>query len=163
VAFPCFEFGPAFLLRDTLETCDSYDAAVRTLTETHLSTSVFFTVCGTTRDQACIIERTQREAVLRPLVGPVLVQANHHVGKRFVKNNKDILMGEGDDDLFSLAGSSRRAETLNQKLGALPRASSLDMVGSALNGEPVLNADTCQQMVFCPGSGEVKVWRRVED
>src|SRR5262249_12111346 len=62
VAFPCFDFGPAFLVRDTLETCDSYDAAVRTLTETRLSTSVFFTVCGTARDQACVIERTQREA-----------------------------------------------------------------------------------------------------
>jgi hypothetical protein len=52
VSFPSFDFGPAFLLRDTLETCDSYNAAVRTLSETRLSTSVFFTVCGTTKDQA---------------------------------------------------------------------------------------------------------------
>jgi hypothetical protein len=46
VAFPCFDFGPTFLLRHCLETCDSYDAAVRTLTETRLSTSVFFAVCA---------------------------------------------------------------------------------------------------------------------
>src|SRR6516162_834992 len=26
--FPSFDFGPAFLVRDTLETCDNYDAAV---------------------------------------------------------------------------------------------------------------------------------------
>src|SRR5262245_12826248 len=65
-SFPSFDFGPAFLLRDTLETCDSYDAAVRTLTETRLATSVFFTVSGTAKDQACVIERTQREAVVRP-------------------------------------------------------------------------------------------------
>ncbi|HYT89224.1 MAG TPA: hypothetical protein VEL76_11010, partial [Gemmataceae bacterium] len=84
-AFPSFDFGPAFLLRDTLETCDTYDAAVRALTETHLSTSVFFTLCGSAKDQACVIERTQREAVVRPLSGPVLVQANHHVTGRFVK------------------------------------------------------------------------------
>jgi hypothetical protein len=51
VAFPCFDFGPAFLARDTLETCDTYDAAVRTLTTTRLSTSVFFTVCGTACQQ----------------------------------------------------------------------------------------------------------------
>ena len=60
IAFPSFDFGPAFLLRDTLETCDTYDAAVRTLTETRLSTSVFFTLCGTARDRACVIERAAR-------------------------------------------------------------------------------------------------------
>jgi hypothetical protein len=26
----------------------------------------------------------------------------------------------------------------------------------------MLNQDTCRQMVFCPASSEVKVWRRAE-
>src|SRR4029077_19247286 len=56
-AFPTFDFGPPFLLRVTLERCDSYDSGVQTLTFTPLSTSVFFTVCGTEIDQACVIER----------------------------------------------------------------------------------------------------------
>src|SRR6516162_8776918 len=30
-AMPSFEFGPAFLVRQTLETCDSYAAAVQAL------------------------------------------------------------------------------------------------------------------------------------
>src|SRR5262249_7543465 len=38
-SFPSFDFGPTFLLRDALETCDSYDAAVETLARTRLSTS----------------------------------------------------------------------------------------------------------------------------
>jgi hypothetical protein len=161
VAFPCFEFGPAFLLRDTLESCDSYDAAVRTLTETPLSTSVFFTICGTNKDEACVIERTQRE-VVRPLAGSVLVQANHHVARRFVKNNEDIREGEGNDDVFSLAGSSVRADSLSRALTALPVSCTLDAVADTLNRAPVLNQDTCQQMVFCPCIGEVSVWRRTE-
>jgi hypothetical protein len=162
VAFPCFEFGPAFLLRDTLETCDSYDAAVRTLTETRLSTSAFFTVCGTARGQACVIERTQREAVVRPMPGPVLVQANHHVAGRFAKNNEDILEAEAGDDVFSLAGSGQRAGTLSRALTDIPAPCPLDAVANALNAAIVLNQDTCQQMVFCPDRGEVKVWRRAE-
>ncbi len=89
-AFPSFEWGPTFLLRDTLETCDTYDAAVRRLTETPLSTSVFFTVCGTEGGQACVIERTQREAEVRTLAGPVLTQANHHSAGRFLNNNDDL-------------------------------------------------------------------------
>jgi hypothetical protein len=162
VAFPCFDFGPAFLVRDTLETCDTYGAAIRALTETPLSTSVFFTVCGTAPDQACVIERTQREAVVRPLPGPVLVQANHHVSRRFAKNNEDILEGEGDQDLFSLAGSGKRADTLNRALAEIPVSCSLETIANALNGAPVFNQDTCQQMVFCPASGDVKVWRKAE-
>jgi hypothetical protein len=162
VSFPSFDFGPAFLLRDTLETCDSYNAAVRTLSETRLSTSVFFTVCGTTKDQACVIERTQREAVIRPMPGPVLVQANHHVAGRFVKNNADILEGAEDEDVFSLAGSGARADTLSRALSEIRLPHTLDRIASTLNMTTVLNQDTCQQMVFCPGSGEVKVWRRAE-
>jgi len=162
VAFPCFDFGPAFLLRDTLETCDSYDAAVRTLTETRLSTSVFFTVCGTAQGQACVIERTQCEAVVRPMPGPVLVQANHHVAGRFVKNNADILEGEAGEDVFSLAGSGQRADALSRTLAEMPCPCTLDTVANALNTTTVLNPDTCQQMVFCPASGDVKVWRRAE-
>jgi hypothetical protein len=161
-AFPCFDFGPAFLVRDTLETCDSYDAAIQKLTETRLSTSVFFTVCGTAPDQACVIERTQREAVVRPMPGPVLVQANHHVAGRFVKNNEDIVEGVGDEDVFSLAGSSTRADTLNRALTEIPVSCTLETAANALNRATVLNQDTCQQMAFCPASGEVRVWRRVE-
>jgi hypothetical protein len=162
VAFPSFDFGPAFLLRDTLETCDTYDAAVRTLTETRLSTSVFFTLCGTAQGQACVIERTQREAVVRRMSEPVLVQANHHVARQFVKNNADILEGETDEDVFSLAGSSRRADTLKRTLDGMPAPCTLDALANALNGPSVLNRDTCQQMVFCPDNGDVKIWRRAE-
>jgi hypothetical protein len=162
VAFPTFDFGPAFLLRDTLETCDSYDAAVRTLRETRLSTSVFFTVCGTAQDQACVIERTQQQAVVRPMPGPVLVQANHHVAGRFHKNNEDLLEGSQDEDVFSLAGSSKRADTLGRALTEIHLPCTLDKVANVLNMETVLNQDTCQQMVFVPSSGEMKVWRRVE-
>jgi Acyl-coenzyme A:6-aminopenicillanic acid acyl-transferase len=160
--FPSFDFGPVFLLRDTLETCDSYDAAVRALTETRLSTSVFFTVCGTAKDQACVIERTQHEAVVRPMQGTVLVQANHHIAGRFVKNNEDLLEGAEDEDVFSLPGSSKRADILSRALAEIPVPCTLDRVANALNRATVLNQDTCQQIVFCPVRGEVKVWRRCE-
>ncbi len=163
VAFPSFEFGPAFLLRDTLETRDSYDAAVRNLSETPLSTSVFFTVCGIEKGQACVIERTQRDAVVRPMTEGVLVQANHHVAERFGRNNADILQGESEEDLFSLAGSGKRADTLSKALAEMGVQCGVVEMAEALGTAPVMNGDTCQQMVFCPGRGEVGVWRRGEE
>jgi hypothetical protein len=161
-AFPSFDFGPTFLLRDTLETCDDYDAAVRALTRTRLSTSVFFTVCGTEPGQACVIERTQRDAAVRELTGPALVQANHHVAGRFAKNNDDILEADEGEEVFSLDGSGGRADTLHNALTSLCLPCTLDDAATALDIPTVLNAFTCQQMVFCPRTGDVKVWRRAE-
>jgi hypothetical protein len=159
-SFPTFDFGPAFLLRDTLETCDSYDAAVRVLRETKLSTSVFYTICGTEKDQACVIERTHNEAAVRSLTGPALVQANHHVAGPFVKNNAKLPDLEGDEAEFSLEGSSQRAQILGEALAKMESSCALEQTVSPLDIATVLNRYTCQQMVFCPRTGAVKVWRR---
>jgi hypothetical protein len=161
-AFPSFDFGPTFLARDTLETCDTFDEAVNALTRTCLSTSVFFTVCGTEKGQACVIERTQRDAVVREMTGPALVQANHHAAQRFSKNNEDLHEVADSEEEFSFEGSSRRATILNDALAEMRLPCTLDDVASTLNIATVLNSLTCQQMVFCPRTGEVKVWRRAE-
>lgn len=162
VSFPSFDFGPAFLLRDTLETCDSYDSAVRLLTRTRLSTSVFFTICGTEKDQACVIERTQREAVVRSPVGSVLVQANHHVAERFAPHNAELRKVEVGEEEFSIAGSGSRADTLTRALTEIASSCTLEGAAQVLDLPPVRNRQTCQQMVFCPRTGEVKVWRHAE-
>jgi hypothetical protein len=162
-AFPSFEFGPAFLLRDVFETCDSYDVAVQRLTRTELSTSVFFTVCGTEKDQACVVERTQRAAVVRALTDPALVQANHHVSERFRRNNEEIRDVPVGEEEFSLEGSSSRAELLQKALAAMPFPCALQSVAKCLECGSVLNKFTCQRMVFCPSAGEILVWRNVGD
>jgi hypothetical protein len=161
-AFPSFDYGPAFLLRETLETCDGYDAAVRTLTQTPLSTSAFFTVCGAEKDQACIIERTQHQAAVRPMTGPVSVQANHHVAGRFATNNEDLRKVVEGEEEFSLEGSGCRADTLTKSLTELHSPWTLRSAAEVLDIPTVLNKLTCQQMVFCPQTGDVSVWRRTK-
>jgi hypothetical protein len=69
---------------------------------------------------------------------------------------------EEEEAVFSLAGSCQRAETLNRALAEILLPSTLDLVVNSLNQAMVLNPDTVQQMVFCPGRGEVKVWRKAE-
>jgi len=162
-SFPSFDFGPTFLLRDTLETCDSYDAAVEKLARTHLSTSVFFTVCGTKEGQSCVIERTQTKAAVRQMTGPALVQTNHHVADKFAKNNEELREVKEGEEVFSLDGSVRRADILNNALAEIPSRCTLDELAHTLNFPTVLNTFTCQQIVFCPRTGDVKVWRRVPD
>jgi hypothetical protein len=155
---PTFDFGPAFLLRHALETCPDYDAAVRLLAETRLSTSVFYTLCGTERGQGCVIERTQREAVIRTADSGVLVQTNHHRAETFAGLNETLReLQEGAGASFH-EDSHLRVSALETLLAGLPAACSLDEARAVLSTVPVLNEYTCQQMVFCPRTGEVRVW-----
>jgi hypothetical protein len=158
---PMFRFGPAFLLRDTLETCDSYAAAIAALRKTTLSASVFFTACGAEPGQACVIERTPRSAVVRSPDGPALVQANHHVAARFAANNAALDDVAEDEQEFSREGSAARAEALARALAAAGKRGALEEAARVLDAGPVLNKFTCQQMAFCPRTGEVRVWRRL--
>jgi hypothetical protein len=162
VCRPSFQFGPAFLLRDALETCARYEDAVKLLKRTRLSTSVFFTVCGIEKGQACVIERTQNQAVVREMTGPVLVQANHHIAERFRRNNAELRgMEAGEAEPF-LQDSGKRAESLGRALAESSASGQLDELECALNAAPVENPYTCQRMVFCPGADIVKVWRRID-
>src|SRR5438445_9285838 len=152
---PTFDFGPTFLLRDTLEKCDTFDDAVNRLRDTRLSTSVFFTICGAEKGQACVIERTQREAVIRPLADGVVVQANHHLASKFVKNNKTL--AEVEEESFE-GDSVCRVEALDRALRESGASCSLEDLTALLNRPPVLNQYTCQQMIFSPTTSAVFVW-----
>jgi hypothetical protein len=152
---PSFEFGPAFLVRHTLESCDSYTAAVEALRRTPLSTSVFYTVCGTEPGQACVIEGTQRAAAVREMVGSALAQANHHVAARFVRNNN--VLAEVEEAGFQ-EDSGRRAEALGRALTEAGPLGSLDEAAGLLGVPPVCNCYTVQRMAFCPRTGDVRVW-----
>jgi hypothetical protein len=155
---PSFAFGPTFLLRDTLETCDTYDQVVAQLRRTRLSTSVFFTVCGTEKGQACVIERTKGRAAVRPMTGPVLVQANHHLAECFLRHNEELReLEQGEDEPF-FEDSEKRVSALSHNLAGIRSSSTLDDMAQILNAAPVSNRYTCQRMIFCPSAGVVGVW-----
>jgi len=160
--FPNFDFGPTFLLRDVLETCDTYAQAITILERTPLSTSAFFTVCGIEPTEACVIERTQRAAAIRPIDGEVLVQANHHIAPTFAKNNQAILEVPPAEEVFSLDGSNKRVAILEQALTAAGRQGRIEDAVSALDIPTVLNSQTCQKMLFCPRTGSLQLWRLVD-
>ena len=54
--------APAHLLRQVVENCTSYDEALEALTHTPLALPVFFTLAGTRPEEACVIERLEKEA-----------------------------------------------------------------------------------------------------
>lgn len=157
---PGFDFGPLFLLREVLETCDTYTDAVAMLRDMPLSSNVFFSVCGSKSGQACVIERTRKDAAIRRFRGTPLCQTNHFNTRKFAKDNAPA-KAEYEDYTTLYEDSRDRHFCLKNQLADLPKSSSLEHAASVLDIEPVFNEDTCQQMVFCPAKGSMEVWRYV--
>jgi predicted choloylglycine hydrolase len=144
---PSFDWGPAFLLRHVLETCDTYEGAVHALSRTPLATSVFYTVCGAAPSQACVIERTKLRNAIRKPRGHVITHANHFLSDKLSPHNTD-------PDVVS--DSMPRVLRLRD---ALFEAKDIDDAFACLDIKDVLNDLTEQQMAFCPKTGEVRVCR----
>jgi|GEM_PF-873428 len=161
-SFPSFNFGPAFVLRQTLEKCDSYDEAVEHLTHTPLSASVFYTVAGVEPGQGCVIERTRSKAVVHPLGQGVVTHANHHVAEHFSRSNQDLCAIETSPGESAYQNSCRRAATLEKAISDFQLSRGLEDLEAALSLEPILNENTYQKIIFCPRTGAIKVWRRLE-
>lgn len=160
-ALPRFQFGPLFLVREVLETCDSFAEAVRILREMPVACNVFFAVCGAREGEACIIERMPDEASVRRYRGTPLVQANHFQSRRFADDNACIMEAEDEDTMSLFEDSRERQSALEQSLARLPaRMDALEEAAVVLPRAPVLNEQTHQHMIFCPKSGTLKVWRR---
>lgn len=150
-------WGPSFLLRDVFETCDTFDEAVSYLQGTDLAQPVFFTVCGTKKGEACIIERQPQSYQTRWIDGDTLVQTNHFVSKQFKKYNEPMYDSE-DGGESQIDDSVLRHQSLQKQLIA---AGTLMRAFKVLNHKGVLSEDSFQQMVFHPKSGEYAIRRKV--
>lgn len=159
---PGFDFGPAFLAREVLETCDTYVDAVSLLRDTPLAAPCFFTVCGAEVDQFCVIERGRSDAAVRGARASLVAQANHHVSRAMTSRNAPFhSVNEEGGTIY--AYSKDRGDTLERHLRALPASASLDEIAGVLDVEPVRNDETYQQMLFAPKTGEWRAWRWVAE
>jgi len=170
-ANPRFEFGPAFLLRHVLETCDTYAEARRALRDTELSANVFFALCGAKAGEACVIERTTTEAAVRNYRGKPLVQGNHFVSPKFAHLNPcdtemECSQDEDDeddedvedDDGSLIEDSEGRASVLCHLLSANRAKYSRRTMGPIIRSHPVCNDLTVHSVIFCPAQGTTDIW-----
>jgi hypothetical protein len=155
VVMPGWDFGPAFLLRRVLESCDTYEQAVADLSTVPLASSVFYVVCGAKKGQACVVERTRTKAAVREYRGKPLVQANHHVARQFRSNN----WGMYQHNRYAYNDSWHRARALGAQLARRTQPRKLNDTLKPLMVEPVLGMNTQQLIAFCPSRGRVAVLR----
>ena len=153
-SLPKARIGPAFLLRQVLEECDTFADAVSMLSTTRLATSAFFMVCGRTNEQAVVVERTPNKYAVRRSGGRVMAQANHFETREFKRYNacgNQNSRADSIDRAYQLLCAMSEFE--GSRVGAESAAGFLDE-------DPILNDETVQQMVFTPRDSKMLVWRR---
>ena len=123
---------PAHLLRQVFEQARDYEEARRRLSEAPLAMPALFSLAGPKPEQACVIERLERQGFVHD--GPQVV-ANHWLGPRPKARSR------GED-------SEGRAATLEREAGSAGHG--LDWLKP-----PVLNPTTRLAMVAEPGSGRL--------
>lgn len=62
--YASIDIPPSHLLRRVFDTCPTYDAALACLRDTPLCMPVFFSLAGTEPGEGCVIERTERAAIV---------------------------------------------------------------------------------------------------
>ncbi|MBI5165252.1 MAG: hypothetical protein HY985_15280 [Magnetospirillum sp.] len=182
---PKFATTPDTLLRTIMETCPDYDSAVAAVMAADLSAAAFFTICGVTEGQACIIECARINRLPLPGLASrmvrhrrdidaatgVLVQANHYAALRNPSGaslNDEVDRAQAyekdktNPDCKSLLATSReRQATLEAGLNrtrAVVGASLGDFL-RLLDERPVFNPETRQKMAFIPATGAILVER----
>ncbi len=149
---PSFDHGPSFLLRETLQECETYEKAVKKLETASLSTSVFYTVCGA--HTGCAIERTPDKHVTRPIENGAVVQTNHHVAAAFESNNEMLQKLQND---FLVNNTRQRLKDATQGIlnKAIGKSFNKENLYSALNDGEVTNYQTIQRMILRPSTGDI--------
>lgn len=158
---PTMEHGPSFFARSVLTRCRTYEEAREELEKTVLSTSTFYTLCGTKPQEGCVIERTARKHETRrlqnqPPESPMLVQTNHHQVAGFGGK-----MDASSTDLLVRTSKDRQTKAENE-IRAVLGSGKIEDFRAALRAHPVTNWQTCQRIVLHPASGRIWLERRVE-
>jgi len=158
-SLPSFDsLGPLFLLREVLETCDTFNEAVYALKNTSISTSVFYTVCGANPGEGCTIERSKKRSSVRKYGKSPLVHGNHYINRPFRKLNERISAPESDEHYALLEDSTDRVGTMSESICELGKVKSLSGFSAVLKKAPVRNDNTIHQIAFRPKTGELCVW-----
>lgn len=150
--------SPTIAVRHVLENAETYQDAVKMLSEIKLTCSASFVVCGVFKGEGAVVERWEGNSSLTHLGDQPLVQTNHFAGEYTRIGNRSLRSVQQDN--YSEEESRKRNCKLYNALKNLPEQLNLVDLKKCLTRSPVCNWETCQQMVFIPSKGVYKVWAR---
>jgi acid ceramidase/N-acylethanolamine-hydrolysing acid amidase len=140
---PEIAFPISFLIRDVLESCESYKEAKEKLERTPIASDCLILLSGTQAGEKIVIERTPKRVASRESISSFIVVTNDY---------KKLENGTSTNELqaTSCVRHDRTMELLNK---AIPE--STDQCLEILADKKVMMRITVQQMVFNNKTGEI--------
>lgn len=143
---PEIAFPVSFLLRDVLDTSDSFEEAKQKLEQTTIASDCLILLSGTKSNEMVVIERTPKRFATRNSEGGCIIVTNDY---KLLENN---LTGESVLQSTSCGRYNRTQELLTNKT-----PTHFDGCFNLLKDEKVMMGITVQQMVFNNKTGEIKL------
>jgi hypothetical protein len=140
---PTLDWSPQTLVRFVLDTARDYQEALEIIKETPLRTPGIFTLAAADGSKACVIERTRKDAGVRPFKGEPLVAANHYLSPEISQFNTTPSLI--DLSLAQMRAARKAAEKIEvNELGDL-----IEVLGA----EGVSTPHTSQLLAFSSADG----------
>lgn len=141
---PQFAIPITFLIRDVLENAETFDQAVKMLSETSIASDCLLMVVGTNDGESVVIERTPTAFKWRHPENGQLIVTNEYLALTDNKQTNDTLQ-------LTASGRHRRVqELLNDKT-----PNSINDYFDVLSDDEIKMGITVQQMIFDPANGDI--------
>ena len=133
-----------FLIRDVLENAETFDEAVKMLSETTIASDCLLMVVGANYDENIVIERTPTTFSIRKPENQSLIATNEYLSLTENKQTNDTLQ-------LTASGRHKRVEVLVKERSPRSTEDYFDI----LSDDKVKMGITVQQMVFNPMDGDI--------
>ena len=149
---PEIAFPVSFLLRDVLDSANSFEEAKQKLEKTKIASDCLILLSGINSNEMVVVERTPRRSATREAENDFIIVTNDY---KKLENN---LTGESVLQLTSCGRYDRTQELLKNKI-----PSNFDECLNILKDKKVIMGITVQQTVFNNKTGEIRLIKTVDN
>ena len=148
----------SFLVRDVLETRNSFDSAVGSLSASELMAPVYLTICGTCPNEGLVLTRDRQGTVTMDGMERCISERLNGNESSVVQANMDIDKSDSKErknDWQDICYSRLRRDCVKRTLNSMKKPVTMNNLWSIVSIDPGLACDTVYTTAMIPKTGEL--------